>query len=274
MKTTLAFAAAAVLAAATACDPGIAFEPVPFGHVPPRQRLSLEQLLGGPAVVLVGPRDTLRLRVRYEPATQLNLITSAASGDTLLHGWAYRYKRLFYLVQARPGGAYWVHAARIKANKVTGLISDYEQLAPLARAVRSGAFGQLVSARNPKGEPTRLRFEAKTLRPFYEAVLDSCTTYRLGGRPGPGPQAPATESLIASVYPNPAAGQTTIVLADTGTYHLEVVDAQGRTRLALPAARGAATLELGSLPAGTYWVRAHHAKRGRTATKLLVGQRP
>ncbi|KUG09435.1 hypothetical protein ASU33_17050 [Solirubrum puertoriconensis] len=98
--------------------------------------------------------------------------------------------------------------------------------------------------------------------------------YRLGSQAAHQPMAPAAESVITSVYPNPAVEQATVELAGTGVYRLEVLDAQGRTLLTQPAVQRVVKLEVSRMPAGTYWVRARDARNGRTATKQFVVQRP
>ncbi|GAA4372348.1 hypothetical protein [Hymenobacter koreensis] len=187
-----------------ACDPVATFEPYSVKHP-----LNLERVLGR-RVTLLGP-DTLALAISFDPATRQNLIVSSDSSRQPLSVWATRYRGLYYLTQStQHDSVYLVHAVRISSSQVQGLYHDYNQLTKLAEAVNDGQYQDLISFQDNKKEVLRLRYHAKTLRPFYEAVLDSLPVYRVqaGARSTSKTPVPAA-GPIQSVYPNPARQQTT-----------------------------------------------------------------
>ena len=89
---------------------------------------------------------------------------------------------------------------------------------------------------------------------------------------------PPTAFRVVALYPNPGAGTATVEVGvvDGGVYGGEVVDALGRTVLALPnqSAAFAETLHFEvpreGLPQGIYYVRVRHAETGETRVGRMV----
>lgn len=138
---------------------------------------NLERHLGS-RLQLLSATDTLDLRIHFDAATQRNVVTYTATGDTLLEATALRYRRLFYLVQEQPKAGCWVHAIRIRGNEVQGLASGWEQMSDLSQAIKHGRFPELVRYRNLINDSTRVRFDARQLREFYASEIDSFPVYR------------------------------------------------------------------------------------------------
>ncbi|OON67456.1 T9SS type A sorting domain-containing protein [Hymenobacter sp. CRA2] len=263
--------ALALLLVLSSCDSAVTFEPYAVRHP-----LNLARVLG-PQLTLIGPRDTLQLRVGYEPSSRLNILTNAASGDTVLRGWVNRYRGLYYITQPYTDSVYDVHAARIGRGQVQGLVGTWRQAELLRRAVDDGDYEELISFRDDKKDVLRLRYDAPTLRPFFEMAVDSCPAYRVVELPVPVrrptavPRAMAA-GLIHSVYPNPAREYAHVQLdsaAARGT--LELLDSHGRRVYQTPVqAAEQLTLSLAGRAPGTYVLRVRAGARGTTATQRLV----
>ncbi|MBD2768728.1 T9SS type A sorting domain-containing protein [Hymenobacter sp. BT664] len=120
----------------------------------------------------------------------------------------------------------------------------------LGAAVGNVSFGSLNSV-------------GSTNATLFEAKLNSGSVLAAARTPG--------AALPLTVYPNPASGQTTLVLPQGGG-ELTITDGLGRVvrTQALPAVAGAVELGLGGLAPGLYQLRARLSNGQTAATPLLV----
>ncbi|MBC8084255.1 MAG: T9SS type A sorting domain-containing protein [Hymenobacter sp.] len=253
--------------------------PVSFDRYSVRQPLDLTQVLGREARLL-SAQDTLELRVRYDSATGLNLITDATTGDTLQRVWVTRHRQLHYFIWPINDTCYWVHAVRIRRGQVQGLTDASRQIKHLEQAVRAGRFAHLVRYQDSATGVLRLRFEPKALRKFYTTVLDSLPSYRMGPRlnraatvRSASSPTPHPEPLLQALYPNPATGAVTLRLASRRSCEVTIFMITGELVQVSPVLTAASTLDVRQLPAGRYVVRVRESGTGRTASRQLLIKR-
>ncbi|WP_400192159.1 T9SS type A sorting domain-containing protein [Hymenobacter sp. B81] len=254
------------------CGAPDAAEVYPFETAPTKRRLNLVRLLG-PQLTLVAAADTLQLAVRFERPTRTSLVLNARTGDTLLRGWVTRYRGLYYLTQPRTDSSYWVHAWRRTSTTVQGLTNDWEQMLALRYAADRGELPPPLLRATVQADTVltkRLRYDAARLRPFFEALVDSCPRYQVLTARLPAAQ-PTAASLVRSVYPNPARSYVEVVFGRTGASKAELLDQQGRRRrMVRHDSTNRLTLSLHEVPAGVYLLRLHDEATHAAATRRLV----
>lgn len=231
---------------------------------------NLERRLGS-RLQLLSATDTLDLRVHFDVASQRNIITYAATGDTLLEATALRYRQLYYLVQQQPKAGCWVHAVRIRGNEVQGLASGWEQMADVSQAVREGQFSELVRYRNLVNDSARVRFDAKQLREFYTAEIDSFPVYHAV------PQVAASgsqtvSSKLPALYPNPARDYTTLDFAVPASRVIHLFSATGQLLYRTETKNQTVILPVAQFPVGHYVVRSSSSLRNENSIsqRLLI----
>lgn len=254
-------------------QPAATFDPVAV----PRPA-NLARVLG-PAMTLVGPTDTLHLRVSFAPTTGVTTFVAAGSTQDTLRVRAFRFRGYYYLVETLPNTRQLVHAVRIRRGSVQGLGTGPEQMSALSRLVQKGEWPELVRYRNPGNDSICVRFDKKTLRLFFEAQADSLPIYRIQPatsgaarttRPV-GVPLPAVSSY--SVYPNPAQMEATVSFGSDARRVTQLYSAAGVLLRTYPTDASQLTFPVEHLPAGTYIVRVLTEDTGATSSyRLLVGR--
>ncbi len=148
-----------------------------FDALPVPRPLNLRRVLKS-ELTLAGSTDTLRLRLTYDARTGQNILTDATA-DTVLAARVFRFRGLYYFVQAGPDATSWVHSVRIRHGRIQGFNTGYQQMQALSLRVRRGDFAELVRFGNPVADSFRLRFDRRQLRDFYRAQADSSPVYRV-----------------------------------------------------------------------------------------------
>jgi len=255
-----------LLALLTSCEePTATFEAFPL----PRA-VNMARVLG-PAPLLLGPQDTLALRLHFDAAT--GLTNFAVAGDSVLEDWftarAFRFRGLYYLVEEREDARYRVHAVRIRRGRVQGLGTGYRQMLALSQAAWQGRWPHLLT----DGDSMRLRFNRQQLRQFYTDEVAHFDTYRLAATPraqaaAPGLALRAPQPM--SVYPNPASTAATVVFRDTAARQVQLYDERGRLVQSYPTATNQLTFPVANLPAGAYLIHILSAGKSSTATLRLA----
>ena len=242
-----------------------------FDAFPLPRPVNLVHVLGS-APFLLGPSDTLALRLRFDAAT--GYTEFSLQEDSTTQSWftarAFRFRKLYYLVEERPNARYWVHAVRIRRGQVQGLGTGYRQMLDLSQAVWQGHWPQLLA---PNGDSMQLRFNRQQLRKFYTKEVDRFTTYRLAttsASQAATPSADLTPIQLISLYPNPASTSATVVFKDTAAHLVQLYDERGRLLQSYATAANQLSLPVANLPAGTYLVRTQLAAKGPTLTLRLA----
>ncbi|OWP64880.1 hypothetical protein CDA63_00540 [Hymenobacter amundsenii] len=241
-----------------------------FDALPVPRPLNLRRVLE-PEFTLVGPDDTIRLRLTYDARTGQNILTDATA-DTVLVARVSRFRGLYYFVQTGPDATSWVHAARIRHGRIQGFNTGYQQMQALSARVRHGGFAELVRFGNPRADSFRLRFDGRQLRNFYRAQTDSSPVYRVlpsyqSARTLPAPQ-PAT---LTGPYPNPARDLVTLDFTEPAAGTVTLYDNQGRRQRTYPVTGPHLTFTVAELPAGSYLLRISQPEaRGRVVTRRLL----
>lgn len=205
-------------------DPGVAFDRFP---VP--KPVNLARVIGT-EVTLLGSHDTLHLALRFDPDTKRNTVTDQADSSQLLDAWAFRYRRLYYLVEPQRDSGCWVHAVRIRGRQIQGLGTGYQQMRDLAGAVRRGYAPGLVRFRQASADSMRLRFNGAELWSFYQTEVDSFPTYRIQVNRSATPErrlSVARSSGGPYCYPNPASTTTTLHFTTAETRTIQLYDMRG-----------------------------------------------
>lgn len=228
----------------------------------------------GPAPRLLGPQDTLALRLHFDAAT--GFTDFRLQNDSTMHSWltarAFRFRGLYYLVENRPDDGYWVHAVRIRRGQVQGLGTSYRQMLALSEATWQGNWPQLLA---PNGDSMRLRFDRQQLRTFYATQVANCATYQLVVTPAARPHfvssPPPVSGLHLSLYPNPASSTATVLLGDAAAYHVQLYNEQGHLVRSYQVSSSQLVVPVAALRNGTYLVRINSAgKRPSTTLRLEV----
>lgn len=237
-------------------QPAASFDPVAV----PRPA-NLARVLG-PDVTLVGMADTLHLRVSFAPSTGITTFAAADSTQDTLHVRAFRFRGYYYLVETMPDARQWVHAVRIRRGTVQGLGTGLEQMSALSRQVQQGLWSELVRYRNAGNDSLCLRFDRKTLRPFFEAQADSSPVYRIqrsirvdAARNTASEGYSFSASPRYSVYPNPAHTEATVNFGSAAQRVTQLYSAVGTLLHTYPTQAGQLILSVEQLPAGTYTLR-------------------
>ena len=252
-----------LLALLTSCeDPTVRFDAFPL----PRA-VNLAQVLG-PEPLLLGPSDTLALRLQFDAATgftQFQLRTDSAA-QPWLTARAFRFRGLYYLVEERPETGYWVHAVRIGRGKVQGLGTGYWQMRALSEAAWQGRWPRLLA---PDGDSMHLRFDARELRAFYEEQANQAHAYRLATHSASSSPAPALPLPSATVYPNPASTEATVAFA-AAARTVRLYDERGQLLHQYPVSGAPLTIPVAELANGLYLVHVYRADQRRPAILRLV----
>lgn len=271
-------------AVCSSCDDGskLLGPPVSFSSYPTGRAENLQRILGS-ELTLTSQRDTQRVRVAYDPHTQLNLLTTVETGDTLLLARVIRHRRLFYLVEHVSDSSYAVHAARIRTRFVQGLNTNWEQMVYLDNATKRGQYGPLIQSRNPEQGSQLLAFDLKVLRPFFHTVLDSLPRYSITHNEVASPVEQLTTHLPVSktpsfaervsMYPNPATDKVTLSYMASGGWKAQVFTLSGHLLQTQQARDSVLVLPLTQLSSGGYLVKLTENETGRTTTKRLQVQR-
>jgi hypothetical protein len=268
----------------SSCEEGsqLPAPPVSFSSFPQGKAENLQRILGS-ELTLTSERDTQHVRVAYTPQTQLNLLTAAETGDTLLLARVIRHRRLFYLVEQVSDSRYAVHAARIRPRFVQGLNTNWEQMVYLDNATQRGQYGHLIQARHPEQGRQLLAFDLQTLRPFFRTVLDSLPRYTISHHEVASAgkqrnnQLPISSSPDSaertSLYPNPATDYVTLTFAASGGWKAQVFTLSGHLVQTQQARDSVLVLSLTQLSPGGYLVKLTENETGHTTTKRLLVQR-
>ncbi|UOQ70277.1 T9SS type A sorting domain-containing protein [Hymenobacter cellulosilyticus] len=250
----------------TSCDnPAVSFDS--FAVTRP---VNLARQLG-PAVTLLGPTDTLQLRLHFDAASGTTLVTRAQDSAMILEARIFFRRGLYYAVEDWESGC-WVHALRIRGGQVQGLATGYEQMLDLSTLVQRGNFRELVRYRSLSNDSICLRFDARRLRSFYLAQLDSLPSYRLAPAQSAAPAARVAAATPdpdrPHLYPNPASTTTTLRFASAVPRTVRLYNAAGQLVQTIETLTASTALPVQDLPAGTYAVRI----TGTTpqTTRLLV----
>jgi|GEM_PF-5111459 len=250
--------------------------PVRFDAFAPRRLVNLEKVLGSD-ITLLGP-DTLQLHVRFDAATRRNVITAPDSTE-VLDAQVFRYRRLYYAVERGTSTGYWVHALRIRGRQVQGLTDVYRQMWDLSAAVQRGGWPELVRYRSADEDSICLRFDAKTLRPFYQAELDSLPSYELArpprtppaaAEPTTEPEAEARPAPAVSLYPNPAATQVTLSFGTPAARTVQLYDPAGRLVQTITTQSATLEMPVRDLAEGVYTLRISGGSRAIQSLRLMV----
>ncbi|PJJ59642.1 T9SS type A sorting domain-containing protein [Hymenobacter chitinivorans] len=227
----------------------------------------------GSEVTLLGLQDTLQLRLNFDPGSGTTLVTRAQDSTVVLEARIFARRGLYYAVEDLKSGC-WVHALRIGKGQVQGLATGYKQMEDLSTLVQHGSFPELVRYRSLSDDSIRLRFEARPLRRFYLAELDSFPTYRLAPASSAVAAAKATAATAEpdrpSLYPNPAATTTTLRCATAAPRTVRVYNHTGQLVHTVAALEAYTTIPVQDLPAGTYVVRVTQPAQPAYTTRLLV----
>ncbi|MCB2407818.1 T9SS type A sorting domain-containing protein [Hymenobacter lucidus] len=215
-------------------------------------------------------RDTLQLRLQSDPASGSTLITNTDDSTVLLDARIFYRRGLYYAVEDLKSGC-WVHAFRVHRNQVQGLATGYKQMEDLSTLVQHGNFADLARYRSLSDDSIRLRFDARLLRRFYLAELDSFPRYRITTAP-PGLAAAVTVAPAdqLSLHPNPAATITTLTFTTAAPRTVSVYNASGQLMRTIPAQTARTAISVQDLPAGTYVVRVTSATHPAQTARLLV----
>ncbi|AHJ99227.1 hypothetical protein Hsw_3632 [Hymenobacter swuensis DY53] len=250
---------------------GCAEPPADFEAFKLPRPINMAQVLGN-APLLLGPQDTLMLRLRFDAAT--GYTEFSLQEDSTTHSWfiarAFRFRKLYYLVEERQNARYWVHAVRIRRGQVQGLGTGYRQMLDLSQAAWQGHWPQLLAS---NGDSMQLRFNRQQLRKFYTEEVDRFTTYRLAttsAGQAATPSADLTPTQSMSLYPNPASTSATVVFKDTAAHLVQLYDERGRLLQSYATTENQLSFPVANLPAGTYLVRTRLAANGATLTLRLA----
>lgn len=245
-------------------EPAATFDPFPVRH--PR---NLERVLGS-RVRLEAQGDTLDLRIRFNRATGLNLITQAQSSDTLLKVWVLRHRRLYYFVEPHPGPVYWVYAVRIRQGRVQGLDGGWQQMFELGRYVREGQLAELVRFRSSQPDSFRLRFDARHLHDFYAAQADSMPSFRIVRPVSVARPVAAAPAATFRLYPNPASAQVTAAFDSAAARTARLYDSNGKLLREWPVAALENRFSVADQPAGVYLLRVIGPGQSVLTQRLVV----
>jgi Secretion system C-terminal sorting domain len=227
----------------------------------------------GPTPQLLGPLDTLALRLHFNAAT--GFTDFRLQNDSTTQSWftarAFRFRGLYYLVEKRPDAGYWVHAVRIRRGQVQGLGTGYRQMLALSEAAWRGRWPQLLA---PEGDSLRLRFDRQQLRAFYAAEVDNFATYRLAAAPTAQPHsAPSATHISApspSLYPNPASTIATLSFSDAAPRTVQLHDMQGHLLHSYSAPTTWLTIPVADFRNGPYMLRVETLRKDQITSLRLV----
>ncbi|MBD2767149.1 T9SS type A sorting domain-containing protein [Hymenobacter sp. BT664] len=256
--------------------------PIAFSSPPNGKAENLQQILGS-QLTLTSERDTQHVWVHFDPHTQLNLLAAAETGDTLLLARVVRHHRLFYFIESASDSSYAVHAVRIRKRFVQGLNTNWQQMIYLDNATKRGHYGDLIQSRDLERGSQLLRFDLKSLHPFFRTVLDSLPRYSITHPEVVSPvQQPSRHVTISetsastgplSMYPNPATDQVTLSFATTGRWTAQLFSPDGQLVQTQQVQTSSVVLPLTQLPPGNYLVKLTADGKGYITTKHLLVQR-
>jgi hypothetical protein len=184
---------------------------------------------------------------------------------------------------------------QVKRNYVQGLVYGSRQLDSLHKCIDRGQFADLlvddyhrakVKEKDIDDDGARLRYDAKTLHPFYKSAVSAYEPYRIvpavefaaavaKATPQPATKLEATAlPLKASVFPNPANRQVTIQYSSALPHTVQLLALNGQVlHTERVASTATSTLAVDKLPAGAYMVKVTEDSTGRTASQRLLVQR-
>jgi len=248
-----------------ACDgPAASFDKFSVSHP-----LNMQKVLGSEATLL-SPDDTVHLRVQYDLATKENLFFNCDDSSLLVKAQVFYHRRLYYLVEQLPTSGYWVHAVRIRNNRIQGLTSGYKQMEDLSANIKQGRLAGLIRYRSLTDDSIRLRFDVKQLRSFYLAELDSFASYRLVPKALDSQLVALRPSSSPSLYPNPASSQTTLLFDSSALRTIQVYDKLGRLVQTFQSQGSEQSLSVQQLLEGSYSVRIISEKQNSPVMHLIV----
>lgn len=248
-------------------DPGAAFDSF---SVP--KPVNLVRVIG-PDITLLGKHDTLRLALQFDPVTERNIIICPADSSQLLDAWAFRYRRLYYLVEPQADSGCWVHAVRIRGKQIQGLGTGYQQMRELAGAVRRGYAPSLVRFRQASADSMRLRFNSAELQSFYQTEVDSFPIYRMQVNRFATPARQPTVARSSGgpyCYPNPASTTTTLHFTTAETRTIQLYDMRGQLQQVYHTRMRELRVPVELLASGTYIVRSFSADSKSAETMRLM----
>jgi hypothetical protein len=265
----------------TGCEGESLLPEASFDAVAACRPVNLARVLGSD-ITLLGRTDTVTLHLNFDPATGINTFT-AASADTLLTARAFRFRRLYHLVETFSDSSYWVHAVRIRRVEVQGLNTGYSQMYALSAAVKQGQWPELVRFHNAQNDSFRLRFDRRMLRDFYTAQVDSFPVLRVQKSTVPRLK-PATSAGVAAerftpapsptiaIFPNPASTVATLTFDVEAPRTVRLYDLTGRCLYTWETVESRLQLPVRKLAAGSYLVRTciKGANAAVVTTRLVV----
>jgi len=214
----------------------------------------------------VAPSGQVTIKV-FHGCTDAPAVDVYADANRVVNGAAYLASTPYLGPLPVANYTITVTPANNFAAAVDSFVADLPALNPGGNSILILATGFLDKSKNPQGSPAGKTFA-------LNAVLPSGANVFL---PKKTPASSVNEELVKqfSIFPNPAADALNVSLRglQAGSLDVQIMDITGRTVLNHTAQVGAEanlSLDITSLPAGLYVVRAQQGAEVRTAQLVVV----
>lgn len=230
--------------------------------------------------------------IKHNKDTKQNLIIQKSSKDTIFAGLISKYKGLYYFNQQLNDTSYWIYAVKIEEGFIRGLNSGWFQMLAWDNEFEgllmhpegtSNIISPVLKYIDTNNQIIRLTPEKKTMRTFYEAIIDSLPADTLidwyqSSQDDEREETeaelqkttPARTSIIEKFYPNPATNNVIFMLATEGSILYEIFDMNGSLVITGQMTSIINNIDISDLKRGTYFVSIYRKDSEEVETVKLI----